>query len=165
DEIFTTYRPYSGPQMMVAQNILSTLLTTAYLLLSPIIATHTSLFSLLSIPQTSANELSSAVDFVRANPAVGKDILLFALCGAVGQIFIYYTLAQFSSLLLVTVTVTRKMLTMMLSVLWFGHRLSGMQWVGVGLVFGGVGAEALIGRREKKQKQKEKEMKLGKKAK
>ena len=48
-----------------------------------------------------------------------------------------------------TVTVTRKMLTMMLSVVCFGHRLSGMQWLGVGLVFGGVGAEGIIQRREK----------------
>lgn len=55
-----------------------------------------------------------------------------------------------------TVTVTRKMLTMMLSVLWFGHRLSGMQWVGVGLVFGGVGAEGIIQRREKLAKEKAK---------
>ena len=55
-----------------------------------------------------------------------------------------------------TVTVTRKMLTMMLSVLWFGHRLSGMQWVGVGLVFGGVGAEGLIARSEKASKEKAK---------
>lgn len=65
-----------------------------------------------------------------------------------------YTLAHFSSLLLVTVTVTRKMLSMLLSVLWFGHRLTGMQWAGVGLVFGGVGTEALIARREKAAKQK-----------
>ncbi len=55
-----------------------------------------------------------------------------------------------------TVTVTRKMLTMMLSVLWFGHRLSGMQWVGVGLVFGGVGAEGVIQRMEKVAKERPK---------
>ena len=47
------------------------------------------------------------------------------------------------------------MLTMILSVVWFGHRLSGMQWVGVGLVFGGVGAEGWIQRREKAAKEKE----------
>lgn len=39
-------------------------------------------------------------------------------------------------------TVTRKMLSMIFSVVAFGHSLSGMQWLGVGLVFGGVGAEA-----------------------
>ncbi len=46
-------------------------------------------------------------------------------------------------------TVTRKIFTMMLSVLAFGHRLSSMQWLGVGLVFGGLGVEAGIARREK----------------
>ncbi|KAL9579389.1 MAG: hypothetical protein Q9212_005136 [Teloschistes hypoglaucus] len=160
DHIFTAFRPYSGPQMMVAQNLLSTLLTTTYLVLSPILAQQTPLLSLLNISSASStNELSSALTFIRTHPSVGKDILLFAVCGAVGQIFIYYTLAKFSSLLLVTVTVTRKMLTMMLSVLWFGHRLSGMQWVGVGLVFGGVGAEGWIQRREKLAKERAKKEK------
>jgi len=60
-----------------------------------------------------------------------------------------YTLSTFGSLLLVTVTVTRKMLTMILSVVWFGHRLSPMQWVGVGLVFGGVFVEAQLSKQEK----------------
>lgn len=53
-----------------------------------------------------------------------------------------HTLSKFGSLVLVTVTVTRKMLSMIFSVVAFGHSLSGMQWLGVGLVFGGVGAEA-----------------------
>ncbi len=44
------------------------------------------------------------------------------------------------------------MLTMILSVIWFGHRLSVPQWMGVGLVFGGVGAEGLIQKREKEQR-------------
>ncbi|KAL8776347.1 MAG: hypothetical protein Q9213_008309, partial [Squamulea squamosa] len=82
DHIFASFRPYSGPQMMVAQNLLSTLLTILYLLLSPLIATHTPLFSLLNIPNTSTNELSSALVFIRANPTVGKDIFLFSVCGA-----------------------------------------------------------------------------------
>ena len=66
------------------------------------------------------------------------------------------TLSTFGSLLLVTVTVTRKMLTMMISVVWFGHYLSGMQWLGVGLVFGGIGIEAELNKREKKAKEKAK---------
>jgi UDP-galactose transporter B1 len=142
--------------MMVAQNLLATLLTCIYLLLLPYLA-NTPLFSLLSLPSSAASELMDAIRFLQAYPAVLKDVLGFSACGAVGQIFIYYTLSRFSSLLLVTVTVTRKMLTMMLSVLWFGHRLSRMQWVGVVLVFGGVGAEGWIARREKVAKEKAKE--------
>lgn len=64
------------------------------------------------------------------------------------------TLSTFGSLLLVTVTVTRKMLTMIISVLWFGHSLSRMQWLGVGLVFGGIGIEAELNKREKRAKDK-----------
>lgn len=64
------------------------------------------------------------------------------------------TLSTFGSLLLVTVTVTRKMLTMIISVIWFGHNLGGMQWLGVGLVFGGIGIEAELSKREKRSKAK-----------
>ena len=154
DYIFTSYRQYSGPQMMVAQNVLSTILTTFYLLISPLIPPTP-----LSPTTGGSSEISAALAFIQRNPAVLPAILSFAACGAIGQIFIYYTLSHFSSLLLVTVTVTRKMLTMMLSVLWFGHRLSGMQWVGVGLVFGGVGAEGMMQRREKMAKERAKKEK------
>ena len=153
DHIFSTHKTYTGPQMMVAQNLLSTLLTVAYLLLSPLFP---SFISFTSKASSGPNELAAALDFVARHPSVFVDLLSFAACGAVGQIFIYYTLSKFSSLLLVTVTVTRKMLTMMLSVLWFGHSLTPMQWVGVGLVFGGVGNEARVQRNEKIAKEKAK---------
>ncbi|KAI9822005.1 MAG: UDP-galactose transporter [Thelocarpon impressellum] len=154
DHIFATFRPFSGPQMMCAQNILTTALTVLYLAVSPALAT-TSAGEWLGL-EGGRGEFSGAVDFLRRHPGVARDVLGFAACGAVGQVFIFYTLASFSSLLLVTVTVTRKMLTMMLSVVLFGHRLSAMQWLGVGLVFGGVGAEGWIQRREKAAKEKAK---------
>ena len=151
DHIFSRFRPYSGPQMMVALNAISTCFTTVYLFATPYLpATVTSTF--ISKP----NELSSALSFLRFHPAVLNDVLGFAACGAIGQIFIFHTLSRFSSLLLVTVTVTRKMLSMLVSVIMFGHSLSGMQWVGVGLVFGGVGGEAVVAKREKDQKKKKK---------
>jgi UDP-galactose transporter B1 len=151
DQIFTTFRGFTGPQMMCAQNIMSTLLTTAYLFLSPYLV-GTSLGSYIGISPTSAGELTEALNFVTTYPTVGWDVLSFAACGAVGQVFIFHTLAHFSSLLLVTVTVTRKMLTMLMSVVLFGHEVTRMQWAGVGLVFGGIGAEAWYQRVEKKAK-------------
>jgi solute carrier family 35 (UDP-galactose transporter), member B1 len=48
------------------------------------------------------------------------------------------------------------MLTMILSVIWFGHHLGSRQWMGVALVFGGIGAEGIITRREKAAKGKAK---------
>ena len=41
---------------------------------------------------------------------------------------------------------------MLLSVLWFGKKLTSGQWLGVGLVFGGVGAEGWIQHEDKKKK-------------
>ncbi|KAF4978396.1 hypothetical protein FZEAL_5214 [Fusarium zealandicum] len=153
DHIFQTFRPYSGPQMMCANNLMSTLVTGAYLIGSPwLVATGVGEWLGMDIAG-SAGEFNAALDFMARYPAVWRDVLGFAACGAVGQVFIFYTLSTFSSVLLVTVTVTRKMFTMILSVLAFGHRLTQMQWLGVALVFGGIGVEAGIARQEKMAKE------------
>ncbi|KAH7170483.1 UAA transporter [Dactylonectria macrodidyma] len=149
DYIFQSFRPYSGPQMMCANNLMSTLVTGNYLIVSPwLVSTGIGEWFGMDVAGN-AGELNAALDFMSRYPAVWKDVLGFAVCGAVGQVFIFYTLATFSSVLLVTVTVTRKMFTMILSVLAFGHRLTQMQWLGVALVFGGIGVEAGIARQEK----------------
>merc|ERR1712093_483164 len=70
-----------------------------------------------------SNELSSSLAFIASHPSVRLDILLFGLTGAVGQIFIFVTLSLYGSLTLVTITVTRKMVTMLLSVFVFDHKL------------------------------------------
>ncbi|EGS20714.1 uncharacterized protein CTHT_0025500 [Thermochaetoides thermophila DSM 1495] len=152
DYIFSTFRPYSGPQMMAANNMLSSVLTGTYLLVGPWLV-QTPLGEWLGMDRASGGELKDALAFLARHPAVWRDVLGFALCGCVGQVFIFHTLSTFSSVLLVTVTVTRKMFTMILSVVAFGHRLSRMQWLGVGLVFGGIGVEAQIARREKMAKE------------
>lgn len=162
DHIFSSpklYTRFTGPQMMVAQNVLSTALTTGYLLIMPHLSQSGILHNLLPfpIPPSSETELWSAISFLQRHPEALKSVLGFAACGAVGQLFIFYTLSHYSSLILVTVTVTRKMLTMLLSVFWFGHSLSAGQWLGISLVFGGIGAEAVVQRQEKKAKQRAKD--------
>ncbi|KAM7223807.1 UAA transporter family domain containing protein [Rhypophila decipiens] len=153
DHIFSNFQPYTGPQMMMANNFLSGLITGSYLLLSPWLV-HTPLGQWFGMDATGkAGELASALDFLRRHPAVWRDVLGFALTGCVGQVFVFHTLSTFSSVVLVTVNVTRKMFTMILSVLAFGHRLTNMQWLGVGLVFGGIGIEGAIARREKAAKE------------
>ncbi|KAH8673615.1 UAA transporter family-domain-containing protein [Xylariales sp. PMI_506] len=159
DYIFGAFQPYTGPQMMCANNLMSTVVTAAYLLVSPWLV-HTGIGEWLGMDITgSSGELSEALSFMARHPQVWTDVLGFAACGAVGQVFIFYTLSTFSSVLLVTVTVTRKMFTMILSVVAFGHRLSQMQVLGVGLVFGGIGVEAAIARQEKIAKEEAKKKK------
>ncbi|KAI1818827.1 solute carrier family 35 member B1 [Poronia punctata] len=160
DYIFGAFQPYTGPQMMCANNLMSMAVMVAYLVLSPWLV-HTGIGEWLGMDiMGGSGELADALAFMARYPGVWSDILGFAACGAVGQVFIFYTLSTFSSVLLVTVTVTRKMFTMMLSVVAFGHRLSQMQVLGVGLVFGGIGAEAAIARREKLAKEEAKRAKM-----
>jgi len=80
-------------------------------------------------------ELLSAIKFIANYPDICSDIALFCLCGALGQVFIFYTIEHFGSLSLVTVTVTRKLFTILISLFWFNHHLEFAQWVCVGLVF------------------------------
>ncbi|EME49941.1 hypothetical protein DOTSEDRAFT_68681 [Dothistroma septosporum NZE10] len=158
DDIYASFRPYTGQQMMCALNVMSTFLTSAFLLVSPYLM-QSGMGATIGIDVKGSGELQEALAFAQRHPAVGWDILGFAACGAMGQVFIFMTLSIFGSLFLVTVTVTRKMLTMILSVVWFGHALSAMQWLGVGLVFGGVGIEAQLSKQEKQRKMQEKKVK------
>lgn len=139
---------------MVSSNLLGVILQASYLLLTPLIPF--SLLSLAMVPASATTELQDAIAFIQRHPKVLNDILGFCVAGAIGQLFIFATLERFSSLVLVTVTVTRKMLTMVLSVVWYGKRLSVMQWWGVALVFGGVMAEGWLSQLEKKKKTQEK---------
>lgn len=88
DYIFGTFRGYGGPQMMCANNLLGTLLTAGYLLLSPWLV-KTGVGEWLGMDVAgSAGELTSALAFLRRYPGVWADVLGFAACGAVGQVFI-----------------------------------------------------------------------------
>jgi UDP-galactose transporter B1 len=73
--------------MMCALNILSTLLTTVFLLFEPFLA-RSGVGAYLGMSPTTNGELWSAIDFIRAHPRVGLDVLAFAVCGALGQVFI-----------------------------------------------------------------------------
>lgn len=124
DHILKEMPEISGPKMMCGLNLTSFVATVVFLL-SPF-----------------TSQLSEAIDFISAHPQVLYDIVLFGLCGGLGQIFIYHALEQQGILLVVTVTVTRKMFSMLLSVVWFNHRLSLGQWAGIAAVFMGVAFEA-----------------------
>lgn len=85
DYIFEKFRPFSGTQMMVAMNVMSSLITGAYLLLAPYVA-QTPIGKFLNMG--SGQEMQQALEFVSKYPDVGYDVVMFGFCGAVGQLFI-----------------------------------------------------------------------------
>lgn len=62
-------------------------------------------------------------------------IIGFVLCGSAGQIFIVQILRNLGSLHLTLITTTRKFFAILVSVLWFGHSLSNLQWAAVAFIF------------------------------
>ncbi|KAJ2725214.1 UDP-galactose transporter [Coemansia sp. Benny D115] len=120
DQVFSEDSEITGQHMMCMMNVCSTVLMTLWLL------------------NPYNPELSSAISFLYTHPRAMIDIGMFAVCGALGQCFVFYTLAHFGSLTLTTVTVTRKFLTILISVFYNGHSLNGKQWTAAGLVFAGI---------------------------
>nr|KAJ3421742.1 UDP-galactose transporter [Polyrhizophydium stewartii] len=166
DRIFSRFK-VSGASMMVWMNVISFVLMTVYLLMAPYthdawaFASHafapvTRLLPPYLAPATLAaslppqvldaasmldpytTELWDAIAFCRRQPAVVFDVVLFGFAGAVGQCFIFHTLERFGAIVLVTVTVTRKMFSILLSVFAFNHRVTLGQWGSVALVFAGI---------------------------
>ncbi|GAA5924783.1 UDP-galactose transporter HUT1 [Sporobolomyces koalae] len=151
DQLFKTFDSprVSGPQMMFFMNAFSCAFNSASLVLP--FAMYPNWLAPAHHGRY-VNELSHSLEFVRTHPSIVRDIVLFGVTGSIGQLFIFVTLSKYGSLTLVTITVTRKMMTMLLSVVVFEHELVSGQWVGVACVFVAVGIEAWVGIREKRKK-------------
>jgi UDP-galactose transporter B1 len=86
-------------------------------------------------------EMQTGLTFLQGNPEVLAKVGKFALCSAVGQSFIFYTIANFDPLVLSTVTTTRKIFSVMLSIFLKGHSLSTVGWSGISLACCGILSE------------------------
>jgi UDP-galactose transporter B1 len=135
DQLFLKFNVKST-QMMFFMNLFSGIMMSIYLVAFP-----------------GVREFSEAVQFIQYFPAVLKDVVLFGLCGALGQTFIFHTLESYGSIVLVTITVTRKLFTILISLLWFDHPVNAYQWFFVGIVFFGIILETLFSKAQRsKQK-------------
>jgi UDP-galactose transporter B1 len=86
-------------------------------------------------------EFMDGWNFCRQHPAVMQLVLQFSVCSAIGQSFIFYTVAHFDPLVCSTVTTTRKIFSVLLSLVLKGHALTIQGWAGVSLAIGGIISE------------------------
>lgn len=86
-------------------------------------------------------DLTTGLNFTLKNPVILEKILKFAVCSAIGQSFIFYTISEFNSLVCTTVTTTRKVFSVLLSIFLNGHQLSPVGWVGIGAASAGILSE------------------------
>jgi UDP-galactose transporter B1 len=72
------------------------------------------------------------------------DVFIFCVCACIGQVLLFTVIQEFGSLVWITVSVTRQLFTVLLSVFLFKHQILRLQWAGILSVFLGLGVD-LIG--------------------
>lgn len=90
-------------------------------------------------------ELASGMAYIGANPEICTKIMLFAGCSAMGQSFIFFTIAGYGPLKVATVTTTRKIFSVLYSIVMKGHlaSMTPIQWSGILLSSVGIAGELM----------------------
>lgn len=82
--------------------------------------------------------LLPALHFFKNYPSVLADLILAAVLQVVGQICIYYVVANFKQHMFPMISTTRKMITVIASIFYFGHYINSWQWGAIAIVFLGM---------------------------
>ncbi|KAL7730629.1 hypothetical protein ACLKA6_003408 [Drosophila palustris] len=118
----------SGQQMMLSMNYWSTLMLGAAMI--------------------GTGEGMAFIQFAIRHSEVWLHLSMIALCGALGQLFIFLMVASFGPLACSVVTTTRKFFTVLCSVLLFGNVLIARQWLGALLVFAALFIDMIYGKKQ-----------------
>ena len=94
----------------------------------------------------------STLERVMADSAMQRDVLLLALCGAAGQIFVFLTISLHDCYKLSIITTGRKCISVIVSAIAFNHSFTLTQWSGASLVLGSTCLEVYLGNKRKREK-------------
>jgi solute carrier family 35 (UDP-galactose transporter), member B1 len=78
------------------------------------------------------------ISFCIEHPAAAQQLAAFCLCGALGQLAIFYSISQFGSLVTTIVCTTRKFFSILVSIVLTGAALTLGQWLAIAIVFAGL---------------------------
>jgi UDP-galactose transporter B1 len=95
-------------------------------------------FILIFLFSLAEQSLVPAIQFFINYPTVIWDLFLSSILQVIGQISIYYVVANFKQHVFPMISTTRKMITIIASIFYFGHYINQWQWVSIGIVFLGM---------------------------
>lgn len=113
DELFK--HRMSSVQMMFGVNLFSCLFTVGSLL--------------------EQGALQEAAAFMTRHPEFAAHAVLLSACSACGQLFIFYTIGQFGAAAFTIIMTLRQAIAILLSCFLYGHAVSAVGGLGVGVVF------------------------------
>jgi solute carrier family 35 (UDP-galactose transporter), member B1 len=102
----------------------------------------------LSVAVLLSGEIWEFMTFVGRHPDIIWQLSTFAVANALGQFFIFLTVAEFGPLPCSIITTTRKFFTVLGSVLFFGNTLLTRQWLGTMFVFAGLFLDGMYGKQQ-----------------
>jgi UDP-galactose transporter B1 len=135
-------RPVPGMVMMACMNAWTVVLLTCGLLAQLGLAMARGLDA---AHLEGASFLYSAGAFAARHPEVVLHVSCFSLLGALAQLFIFTCIGTHGSFTSTVITISRKFVTVLISVALFGHKLDFVQWLGVLDVFAGLGVQMAFG--------------------
>merc|ERR1711972_821732 len=100
-------------------------------------------------------EFATGTAYILANPAIMPKVLAFGACSAIGQSFIFFVVSEYGPLKNATVTTTRKIFSVLLSIFLKGHALAPMGWAGIALGSLGIVGELIPEGKEDDKKKKD----------
>jgi UDP-galactose transporter B1 len=104
----------------------------------------------VAIDVLTSTELQEAWVFLERHPVeFGYRVLLFCASMSLGNVFIYKIQREFGALAVTKTTTVRKLVSLVLSVLWFGHSLQIAHYIAMAIVFAAPVVEQRIHKWEK----------------
>jgi len=113
-EIFKTYG-ITSIQMMCGVNLFSSMFTAASLLVQ--------------------GGFSEGISFASEHPKFLIDCVILSISSAVGQLFIFYTIAKFGAIVFTIIMTLRQAIAILLSCLIYQHQISALGVFGIIIVF------------------------------
>lgn len=94
-----------------------------------------------------SGELVAFVSFVQRYPFVLREMIIFSLMSALGQCFIFKTVTDLGPLTLSIITTVRKLVSLAVSIVLFGHPYTYRQLLAICIVFGALFLDVLDSKR------------------
>ena len=85
-----------------------------------------------------ASHIARALAFVAVHPSVLLYVGAFAVSGSVAQVFIFGCLEEYGGFQTTAICTARKILSVLISVAVFGHKVDFVQGIGMANVFAGL---------------------------